>query len=134
MNTGAYCLIAELETDQNIRIGRWPAVRFPAGFYVYVGSAMNNLDRRIARHQSSIKRKHWHIDWFLEKAGLVEVKRIESRVRLECEISRLLEKFSEKTVRPGFGSSDCSCSTHLHYFHYNPSRLIDDLLYELLKK
>jgi Uri superfamily endonuclease len=128
MNKGTYCLVMKLDKDSNIGIGKKPAVKFPGGFYCYVGSAMNNLEKRICRHTSRDKAFKWHIDWLLEHARIMGIKKIESQKRLECELSRDVESLSELTVMGKFGSSDCPCETHLHYFSRNPSREIERLV------
>jgi len=103
-------------------------VTFPRGYYCYVGSAMNNLEKRINRHMSEKKRFHWHIDWFLEYANIVDVKRIESDKRLECFLSRDIASLSDGVIMKGLGSSGCSCETHLHFFTKNPSRQLNKLV------
>jgi Uri superfamily endonuclease len=128
MTKGTYCLVMKLDEDRDIEIGKRPAVNFPAGFYCYVGSAMNSLEKRICRHMSQEKRLHWHIDWFLEHARIVDVKRIESQKRMECGLSHDISKLSDETPMKGFGSSDCSCRTHLHYFRKDPSRELERLV------
>jgi Uri superfamily endonuclease len=128
MNNGTYSLVMKLDKDSIIVIGKMPPVKFPGGFYCYVGSAMNNLEKRICRHQSQDKALKWHIDWLLEHAKIMGIKKIESQKRLECELNRDVEDLSEGTVMSNFGSSDCSCKTHLHYFSRNPSREIERLV------
>ena len=128
MSRGTYCLVMRLPNKSDIKIGRRSAVTFPRGYYCYVGSAMNNLEKRINRHMSKKKRFHWHIDWFLEYAEIVDVKRIESEKRLECFLSRDIASLSDRVIMKGLGSSDCSCETHLHFFAKNPSRELDKLV------
>ena len=120
-NKGTYCLVARLDRDEDICIGARPAIRFPRGFYCYVGSAMNNLEKRIERHLSPAKKFHWHIDFFLTRASVVNVLSVRSLERLECAVSRELADSAGPAVMPGFGSSDCSCRTHLHFFTKDPT-------------
>jgi Uri superfamily endonuclease len=135
MTKGTYCLVMRLKEDKAIPIGKRPPVRFPEGFYCYVGSAMNSLEKRICRHKSQSKKLHWHIDWFLEHAELVDVKSIESKERLECSLSHDVACLSDgvptcaREGMRGFGSSDCrACSAHLHYFNEDPSQRLDRLV------
>ena len=129
MTKGTYCLVMKLKDERKIPIGKRPPVRFPGGFYCYVGSAMNSLESRICRHQSKNKKLHWHIDWFLEHADIVDVKSIESNNRMECGLSQDIEALSDSTPMEGFGSSDCrTCRAHLHYFRENPSDKLDRLV------
>ena len=124
MNKGTYCLLISLAKGRGIRIGKRDPHFFPKGFYCYIGSAMINLDKRVDRHLAIEKRFHWHIDWFLNYAKVYEVKVIRNLERLECSLSRDLSAFSELSVMPGFGSSDCNCETHLHYFISKPDSVI----------
>lgn len=126
---GAYCLVMRLDRDMQIQIGRKGLVDFPKGFYCYVGSAMNGLEARLSRHRRKAKTLHWHIDFFLEHARLVDVKSIESNKRLECKMSRDVERLSDGIPMMGFGSSDCrSCRAHLYHFHKDPSKGLERLV------
>ena len=116
---GSYCLILKLERDEIIPIGKREN-NFPGGYYVYVGSALNNLEKRIQRHRSSDKKKFWHIDYFLEHAEIIGEKIIESSGRMECILSNRVKLLSDSEPMNGFGSSDCNCNTHLYYFETNP--------------
>ncbi len=53
-----------------LKIGRLGVFLFPAGRYVYTGSALSGLNRRLARHQRQEKRLHWHIDYLLRHARI----------------------------------------------------------------
>jgi len=114
-----------LDKNSRISIGKRTAQDFPRGFYCYVGSGMKNLQQRIDRHLAREKRLRWHIDWFLVHANILEVKKIESEERLECALSRELAGLAAEPVMKSFGSSDCGCVTHLHYFTKNPVRVVD---------
>lgn len=110
---GSYVLLIRLGKGKRIRIGRLGTLNFRPGFYAYVGSALNGLEARVARHLGSRKRLFWHIDYLLEEAEIEEVFRIESGERLECAISKALSERMESVA--GFGSSDCRCRSHLFY-------------------
>lgn len=91
--------------------------KFDAGMYVYVGSALSGIEQRVGRHRSQSKRKKWHIDYLLDKAEVISVISVPSdRKSIECAIADLLAGCKDAT-RPvhGFGSSDCSCPSHLIY-------------------
>jgi Uri superfamily endonuclease len=128
MDKGAYCLVMRLDDEKEITVGKKPPARFPEGFYCYVGSAMNGLSKRIGRHLSREKRAHWHIDWFLEHADIVDVKRIESKRKVECGLSKDVEALSDGSPMKGFGSSDCMCRSHLHHFREDPSGILNVLV------
>lgn len=113
---GCYCLIIELEKDSNIVIGKKLGnIQFDRGYYVYVGSAMNSLEKRIERHLSEEKKLHWHIDYILKdpKSRIVDVI-FNIDVKVECEISKYLSK--QGAGIKDFGCSDCDCESHLYYF------------------
>ena len=110
---GCYILIIKLKTSQKIQIGKLGKLFFKKGFYVYVGSSMNNLEKRISRHLSKDKKIHWHIDYLLEKAEILEVYLKENTIKEECKIAQILNEKLENII--GFGCSDCRCSSHLFY-------------------
>lgn len=126
MNKGVYCLILHLKNKSSVQI-RHKRVLFPKGYYCYIGSALNNLQKRIERHRSKNKKKHWHIDYFLEKAKIIDVKTITTNKRLECWLSDRIKKLKSQAVTKKFGSTDCRCETHLHYFQKNPIKELDKI-------
>jgi Uri superfamily endonuclease len=88
-------------------------IHFPACYYVYIGSALNGIEKRVSRHFSTQKKHHWHIDYFLDQAVIRKAFVKQRDYREECEIS---EMFSAKfSSIPHFGSSDCNCLSHLFY-------------------
>lgn len=97
---------------------------FPAGYYCYVGSAHAHLAKRLAHHQSREKKMHWHIDYLLQRARIINTETILTDRRLECEFSRAVARQAGPVVMPGFGSSDCRCLTHLHYFRFHPEQVV----------
>ncbi|MFQ5856160.1 MAG: DUF123 domain-containing protein [Anaerolineae bacterium] len=94
-----------------------------AGYYLYVGSALNGLAGRLRRHcRTDGKKLHWHIDYLRAQVTLVEIWWTRSAERLECDWAaavRGLPRASEPVA--GFGASDCRCSSHLFYFADKPS-------------
>jgi len=60
------------------------------------------------------KKKHWHIDYLLEKGKIKTIILVQEkcRERLEC---KLAEYFSQKYEIPlkKFGATDCKCEGHL---------------------
>ncbi len=123
--TGIYNLIIQLSKDKEIKIGRLGTFVFPKGFYVYTGSAQNGLEKRIDRHLSSNKRFHWHIDYLLSYAKIVQVLRYAGVRKDECKLNRLIAKSTGAVpVVDKFGSSDCNCVTHLYHFKSFPKHLL----------
>ncbi|WP_367025986.1 GIY-YIG nuclease family protein [Methylococcus sp. ANG] len=108
-----YQLDIVLTADRMIAVGRLGEFLFPAGRYVYTGSARRNLAARIDRHLSRDKRLRWHIDYLL-MAGEAEVVGARLFEDGECAVNRVTEGV---VVAPGFGASDCrsGCGSHLKY-------------------
>jgi Uri superfamily endonuclease len=110
---GTYTLLIKLSQPRDITFGRIHNYRFKAGYYAYVGSALNGLEQRIGRHLRKEKRLHWHIDFLLQYAEICGVIYAESGGRQECRIAAALRE--SLVAVPGFGSSDCRCLAHLFY-------------------
>jgi len=107
-------LVIELKKDSLIKIGALGRIKFRKGLYCYVGSALNNLEKRVQRHLSSNKKLHWHIDYFLLNKN-TSIKKIfykQSNKREECQIARFVLKNSTGSIE-NFGCSDCKCKSHL---------------------
>lgn len=115
---GVYCVIAFLRSRRRISVGSLGTVDFAPGVYVYVGSAMSGVEQRVERHSRKDKKKHWHIDYLLDKAeyaGSIAIP-CESK-EVECSVVHALERCeSVVSTVPGFGCSDCRCGSHLVYF------------------
>ena len=114
-DTGVYLLSLRLNTPRKIAVGALGEVEFEKGTYIYAGSAQKNLARRTARHLRRRKKLHWHIDYLVREAEFLEAFPIRrTRRDLECRLARDVAQIAENSI-PGFGSSDCSCQSHL--FH-----------------
>ena len=108
---GSYILLSRLPEEQTITIGSLKAIRFPGGYYAYVGSAMGGFRSRLKHHLRDNKKPHWHIDYLLKKASLISLILCETTDRSECAIAQALSR--QFGSIPGFGSSDCKCPSHL---------------------
>lgn len=110
---GIYLLIIQVGRDVFLDIGSLGKIFFEKGIYFYVGSAQNNLEKRIERHLKKEKNNHWHIDYLLEnkEVFVLDVLKKEAGKQEECFVAK---RFSEnaKTIK-GFGCSDCDCESHL---------------------
>jgi sugar fermentation stimulation protein A len=115
---GAYLLILKAEKDSEIEVGSLEKIHFKKGYYVYVGSALNNLSKRIKRHLRKRKKKRWHIDYITEHFSIIQTIPIRTQEKLECEIAQSLKNIADEIEN--FGSSDCKCGSHLFYFEKNP--------------
>jgi len=109
----SYQLFIFLDKETEIVIGKLGTFLFPAGQYVYTGSAKRNIDARIKRHQSNNKKRRWHIDYFLLDQNTRILKVIQSD-KTECRLNQLTEG---KIIARRFGASDCKskCGSHLKY-------------------
>ena len=116
---GSYIIIIRLARDGQIPIGGLGEVKFRKGYYLYVGSAMKDLSQRIARHRRLTKKKHWHIDYLREQADFAAGIPIRTSRDLECTIAEGLGTIADWQIS-GFGSSDCSCATHLFGMSRDP--------------
>jgi len=122
---GTYALLIELKRPRYIVIGRRGRRYFPAGFYVYAGSALGpgGLAARLARHLRQAKAWHWHIDYLLsaQEAHVTRIWIHTGRRRLECKwASRFVQLPGAALPVPRFGASDCRCLSHLIWFAQRP--------------
>lgn len=113
---GLYQLDLWLAHPVTIQVGRLGRFLFPAGRYIYTGSALNGLERRIARHRRRHKRLFWHIDYLLEYARIQGAVLYPTRERGECALNaQVLARPEARVVVRRFGASDCRCAAHLVY-------------------
>lgn len=108
-----YQLAIVLTEPASIVIGKLGAFDFPAGRYVYTGSAKRNLEARIARHLLHEKRLRWHIDYLTSTFGAV-VTSLGRFTQTECALN---QQTPGTVLVRGFGASDCraGCGSHLKY-------------------
>lgn len=113
---GVYQMVLSLAEEVTLQVGALGTFRFPAGRYVYTGSALGGLRARVARHLRWQKRLRWHIDYLLQHATVQEVHLFPTRERSECLFNQqVLASRQARVIARGFGSSDCRCPTHLVY-------------------
>ena len=116
---GTYVLVLRLVEETHIRVGKLGEFSFPAGHYLYVGSAQGSggLAARVARHRRTEKRLLWHIDYLTRRADVIDVWYVESPRHLECAVAEAIAALpGARVLVPGFGSSDCRRPAHLFYF------------------
>ncbi|MBE6494095.1 MAG: GIY-YIG nuclease family protein [Methanosphaera stadtmanae] len=118
IDKGTYCLIIKINKDIHVKIGAKGILSFNEGYYVYIGSALNTLSKRIKRHLSDDKKKHWHIDYLLlnKNTKVSQVIYTYSTKKIECEISTKIKESAMNYIE-SFGCSDCECKSHLYYFN-----------------
>jgi len=110
---GTYILFLRLPFSVPIIVGSLGKIEFKRGYYAYIGSAMGGLEQRIERHLRQEKTIHWHIDYLLLRALVYDVIVVEGEERRECQVAAELAE--HLPFVEGFGSSDCSCRSHLFY-------------------
>ena len=116
---GCYMIVLRLPRDRRIAVGSLGEVKFGHGFYIYVGSAMKDLTKRLERHRRLTKNYHWHIDHLREHADFVAAIPIRTSAHLECELAGSVREIADWSV-PGFGCSDCTCKSHLFGMQEDP--------------
>ena len=109
---GCYLLFLKFYEPKIIEVGGLGKMEF-FGSYVYVGSGMNNVLKRVERHFRRDKRLRWHIDYITIEADEIHALIIPSDVKIECELAKFLAVHFDGVK--GFGCSDCDCDSHL--FH-----------------
>ena len=110
-----YQLHIHLSDACDIQIGRLGQFHFPAGDYIYTGSAKRNLQARIARHLRQEKTLRWHIDYLLA-APTATITRVATFDNDECPLNQGVDGV---VIVPKFGASDCrlGCGSHLKLLH-----------------
>ncbi|MCS7096918.1 MAG: GIY-YIG nuclease family protein [Candidatus Methanomethylicia archaeon] len=136
LNGGVYTLIIWLPKFLKANIGSLGLIDFNIGIYTYTGSALGGkfaLYNRVSRHLSQNKRLRWHIDYFLS-GGNTEIKAVcvsRSNVKFECKVSNgIIFKLNGIPIHR-FGSTDCNCLSHLHYFGIVDCLVISNNIYNL---
>ena len=112
-STISYQLHIRITQPLHIRIGALGLHHFPAGRYIYTGSAKRAMQQRLLRHLRYNKSLRWHIDYLLHHPASIvtQVCRFEDK---ECQLNQATKG---EIVVPGFGASDCrnGCKAHLLY-------------------
>ncbi len=122
---GVYLLVVERREGSDREIGAIGRIHFPAGYYVYIGSARRGLKARVERHKRRRKKVHWHIDYLTVDADRVGAFPIYTGNDLECSLAERLHAVAVESGGKailGFGSSDCRCESHLMHLPSNPMR------------
>lgn len=121
-DSGTYALVIALGAALRLRAGRLGVHSLAPGYYVYTGSALGGLSGRLRHHLKSEKRLHWHIDYLLQETTVAQIWYALGQLSLECTWNDVVRGLPGAVSSiPGFGSSDCQCSSHLTYFPTVPS-------------
>jgi Uri superfamily endonuclease len=113
VKAATYQIVIRVRETIQITVGKLGVLEFPAGYYVYTGSARKCIQARVRRHVTGGGAKHWHIDYLLgsPQAQVAGVRLFRAS---ECALNR---RTRGAVLFPGFGSSDCrsACGSHLKY-------------------
>ncbi len=121
---GTYALIFLSRSEEDIQVGRLGRLKVKPGFYVYVGSAFGpgGLKARISHHKNISNHPRWHIDYLRAVTCLHGIWYTYDSVRREHHWAETFaHSRNASTPLGGFGSSDCSCKSHLTYYYSYPS-------------
>jgi Uri superfamily endonuclease len=123
---GTYVLIAYLARTRRLTIGRLGVCRMASGFYAYVGSAFGSggLRARLRHHLGHTTRPHWHLDYLLAHAEVVEIWYAPSDHKQEQGVAEVFQASRRFQIPvPGFGASDYRDrhASHLFYSKGPPS-------------
>jgi Uri superfamily endonuclease len=118
MEPGIYTLVLRLDREQEIAVGSLGSIMFSRGYYAYTGSARGPGGlKRVERHLQVLKgtrtTRRWHIDYLLPHARFLEAIVTPTDQDLECQIARGIGECLLPVT--GFGCTDCTCLSHLHY-------------------
>lgn len=115
---GTYILCLKLAKQQIIQIGKLGYFKFKSGYYYYVGSAFGpgGIAARCTHHNKISMKPHWHIDYLRTHCKLEKIVLSFGPEHLEHRWAKYLENLKETSIPvQGFGSSDCSCGSHLFF-------------------
>lgn len=116
---GCYIFVIRLPEEQTVSVGSKGGIVFKKGYYLYVGSAKCNLSKRLERHQRKRKRFHWHIDYLRAYGEYHAAIAIRTAADLEHDLAEALSTIADWQI-PGFGCSDCHCTSHLFALQEDP--------------
>lgn len=120
---GSYAITWALDIAVDLQVGRLGAAAFPAGRYIYLGSAFGpgGLRARLRHHMNIAAKPHWHLDYLRPCLRPTGILWSDAPERLECAWARALA--GRPGVFPpvlGFGSSDCACGCPAHLLSLPP--------------
>ncbi len=115
---GIYTLILYLHEDTVQKVGKLGVLRLLGGYYTYTGSARGSGGfKRIERHIDVScgrnKTRKWHIDYLLPITSFLSAVVSVTDHDIECAVARGIGAICEPIS--GFGCTDCSCESHLHF-------------------
>ncbi len=127
MDKGTYILKIKVKKNLKISVGSLGEVNFKLGTYVYIGSAMNSISKRVQRHVKKNKKVHWHLD-YLTISPYVEIEKVYAFYgsRVEEEISMKFSKRYDSVNN--FGASDMkSVNSNLYFVNDDMDEFVESL-------
>ena len=82
---GTYLLLIEISSNVGLHVGKLGNQVLEAGYYLYVGSALNGLRSRISRHLQVDKKLHWHIDYLTNAGNIIGGFGTIGITKVECQ-------------------------------------------------
>ncbi len=111
-----YALFLLLPKEKTLCIGALGEYTFFSGLYIYCGSAQKNLKARLGRHKQREKSLRWHVDYLSVHCTYVGELVKRGPKKGECALADAFGDLPYASFPiPRFGSSDCSCFSHLVY-------------------
>ncbi len=126
MSKGTYVLRIKVKKDLLLNVGALGKRRFEKGVYLYVGSAMNSLEKRVKRHIKKEKKKRWHIDYLTTVEDVeIEGAYVFREKRIEEKLSEALSEICKSV--DGFGASDMkNVKSNLYLSNEDAKKVIQD--------
>ena len=121
---GTYALILISSSQEIVQIGGLGSLPLNPGYYIYIGSAFGpgGLKARISHHKRLSKHPRWHVDYLRTVTYLYGFWYTYDSIRREHQWAETMLRMKNASIPlEGFGSSDCSCKSHLIFRHTHPS-------------
>lgn len=125
---GTYLLEFRLESSLSFTLRSGRRVSLTSGVYFYAGSAFGpgGLYSRLSRHLKRRKKRHWHLDFITTAETFTPLSALLiPELPVECTLASIVSELS--TPVPNFGSSDCTCPSHL-FLAQNPQKVKEAVL------
>lgn len=121
---GIYALVMRLLSARRLKIGRLGTFDFPAGWYVYQGSAHGpgGLRARTNRHRRDDKIEHWNVDFMRSYAAIHEIWFSHEPSFREHDWAKAVASMTGAGCpAPDFGAHcNESCTAHFYHFERRP--------------
>jgi len=119
---GVYVLFLRNTKTEDVRVGSFGNISLKEGIYAYVGSAYGGggIRKRVGRHLRTNKKCRWHIDYIRRRMSFHGLWLTTDGAEMEHIIADRFINMGAEVPMKGFGSSDCSCVSHLFYMSEIP--------------